>query len=362
MSAGATLAARYRDGIERGLLRPDPGQGKALARLEALRARLEAMSDRGLFDRLRRRWRPVTGIYLWGAVGRGKTMLMDLFERSLGDIPRQRLHFHRFMGRIHEALRKRAGERDPLVRIAADWAGRARVLCLDEFMVVDIGDAMLLAGLLRGLFERGVSLVATSNLPPRELYRGGLQRARFEPAIALIERHCEVVEIGAGEDHRLRALEATPSYLVPADQRAESALETAFHRLAGSEGEGPGAVELLGRRVPCRRRAADLIWFDFAALCGEGRGIGDYLELARSFHTLLLSGVPIFGEGMDDPARRFVHLVDALYDHGVKLFASAEAPPAALYRGTRLAGEFQRTASRLIEMQGGEYLARPHRP
>lgn len=362
MSSSETLAARYRDGIERGLLQPDPGQAKALERLEALRVRLDAASARGLIDRLRRRWPPVTGVYLWGAVGRGKTMLMDLFERSLRDLPRQRLHFHRFMGRVHEALRKRRGERDPLARIAADWAGRVRLLCLDEFMVVDIGDAMLLAGLLRGLFERGVSLVATSNLPPRELYRGGLQRARFEPAIALIESHCEVVEIEAGEDHRLRALAATPSYLVPADCRAEAALADIFRRLAGSDGEGPGSIELLGRRVPYRRRAADLIWFDFEVLCGESRGTGDYLELARSFHTLFVSGIPFLGEDMDDPARRLVHLVDALYDHGVKLFASAAALPAMLYRGGRLAGEFQRTASRLVEMQGGTYLARPHRP
>lgn len=360
MSGLGELSALYREAVERGRLRSDPGQLAALERLEALRAALRA-KPAGWFMRLRGRWPPVRGLYLWGAVGRGKTMLMDLFIRSLADLPHQRLHFHRFMGRIHEALRARRGERDPLDGIAADWARKARLLALDEFMVVDIGDAMLLAGLLQGLFVRGVCLLVTSNVPPRELYRGGLQRARFEPAIALIERHCEVVEIGAGEDHRLSALAAEPCYHVPADERAESALAASFARLAGEGTTSAGAIELFGRRVPLRRRSADLAWFDFSALCGEGRSTADYLELARSFHTLFLSAIPVFTEGMDDPARRFVHLIDALYDHGVKLFASAAAWPPELYRGERLAAEFRRTTSRLVEMQSSAYLARPHR-
>ncbi|MDW8480230.1 MAG: cell division protein ZapE [Xanthomonadales bacterium] len=362
MSPRAALLDRYREGVAAGRLSEDPAQLHALERLATLAALLHRRAARPWWRRLLGRGTAPRGLYLWGPVGRGKTLLMDLFERELGALPRQRLHFHRFMGRIHAELRERRGEDDPLDRIAAGLARRLELLCLDEFVVVDIGDAMLLAGLLEGLFRRGVTLVATSNQPPRELYRGGLQRARFEPAIALLERHCELVELAGGRDYRLEKLASSPALHVPADAAAEARLEQIFARLAGGPGDGPGTIALFGRAVPYRRRSADLIWFDFAVLCGDGRSTADYLELAQSFHTLFLSRIPRFGEGMDDPARRFIHLVDALYDHGVKLFASAEDEPGMLYRGSRLAAEFARTASRLAEMRTEAYLARPHAP
>jgi cell division protein ZapE len=304
---------------------------------------------------------PVRGLYLWGGVGRGKTWLMDLFHDSLPAGRKQRLHFHRFMQRVHRELRSLGHVQDPLPRIAADWAARCRVLCLDEFFVADIADAMLLAGLLENLFANGVTLVTTSNLRPDGLYRDGLQRARFLPAIELIQRHTRVLELPGTLDFRLRILEQSEIFHHPLDACADQVMTWAFERFA-ADCELDHDLDINGRNFHARRRGDGVIWFDFAELCEKPRGSIDYIEIARAFNTVVVSGVPQLAEQDANAARRFITLVDEFYDRNVKLLMSAAVPPAGLYTGQALAFEFRRTASRLTEMQSHEYLARPHLP
>jgi cell division protein ZapE len=366
-----SLQERYRRALAAHGYAPDPAQEHAVVRLEDLRRRLAtaARHERGLLVRLRTRFSAepqrtaVRGLYLWGGVGRGKTFLMDLFHGAL-DVPSRRAHFHRFMHDVHDRLKdlRELELEDPLDRVAADLAQETRVLCFDELYVSDIADAMLLAGLFGGLVARGTTLVFTSNVPPSGLYRDGLQRARFLPAIDLLERHAEVLELDAGVDYRLRQLERAPLWVDLATGDADERLARSFAAIAGGPGAAGGTVEIEHRAIPVRRLADGVAWFDFAALCEGPRGTADYIEVARQFHTVFVSGVPAFGPGGDDAARRFVALVDEFYDRGVKLVASAVAPPTALYGGERLAFEFGRTASRLTEMQSREYLARAHRP
>jgi cell division protein ZapE len=343
----------------------DGAQLAALAKLDALAVVLApgalplAARIRDLLDGPGRH-PPQRGLYLHGAVGRGKTMLMDAFFAALDEPRKRRCHFHRFMRELHAELAHLAQVRDPLAAVAARIARRTRVLCFDELAVIDIGDAMLLGPLLTALCERGVVLVATSNVPPAELYRDGLQRSRFLPAIAALERYCEVVAVDGGVDYRLRALERAELYHSPLDPAADASLERSFARLAGSGCSEP--LEIDGRHLAVRRRADGVAWFEFAELCEGPRSAGDYIELACEHHTLLISGIPRLDASRDDAARRMISLIDELYDRNVKLIASAEVPIAALYAGQRLAFEFQRTASRLVEMQSHEYLARPHRP
>jgi cell division protein ZapE len=355
-------SARYAAGVRSGRWQDDPAQRVALVALDRLHAELRSRAS--VVERIRGRFAPraVRGVYLWGGVGRGKTFLTDLLLESLPSTPTLRLHFHRFMGRVHTQLAALGEHVDPLRAVAAQFARQARLFCLDEFLVADIGDAMILGGLLRHLFACGVTLVATSNQPPAQLYRDGLQRAKFLPAIALLEQHCEVIELDATEDYRLRALRTTGVYFTPLDALAEQALAACFERLAPGQRWTEPSIRIHGRDIPLKRRADAVIWFDFAALCGGPRAVADYLELAQTFNTVLLSGVPCFTAQDDDAARRFVHLVDVLYEHRVNLLLSAAAPPNALYAGERLGNEFARTASRLIEMQGSAYLAAAHRP
>jgi cell division protein ZapE len=303
----------------------------------------------------------VRGIYLWGGVGRGKTFLMDLFHANLA-VPARRTHFHRFMHEVHARLRELRELPDPLQQVARDVAADCRVLCFDELYVTDVADAMILAGLFGALVEAGVTLVITSNAAPRDLYRDGLQRQRFVPAIELIERQTDVINVDGGTDYRLRQLERAPLFISTRTYDADRLLAQRFEAIAGDPGDAGGTLEVEGRDIAVRQRHAGVIWFDFDALCAGPRSQADYIEIARSFHTVVISGVPRFDASRDDEARRFISLVDEFYDRGVKLVASADGPLISLYQGERLAFEFQRTASRLTEMQTHAYLERPHRP
>ncbi len=296
-------------------------------------------------------------------MGRGKTFLADAFFAELPFGEKRREHFHRFMQDVHARLRRHGNRPSPLEAVAADLALQARVLVIDEFFVADVADAMILGMLLAQLFRRGVTLLVTSNLPPAGLYAGGLQRDRFLPAIALIERHCRVIQLDAGHDYRLRQLERTTLWFGPSVPGIDARMEAEFDRLASGGGSRGASVMIEGRPVRSRRESDDAVWFGFHELCESARAAADYIEISRCYGTLFLSGVPVMDAAADDAARRFVTLVDELYDRGVKLVLSAESDaPEELYRGERLALEFRRAASRLHEMQGRAYLARPHRP
>jgi len=354
------LLQRYKGLLQAGTYLPDPQQLKAVEALNSL--------YHGVLEH-RRGWRRLLGrplptpkgIYLYGGVGRGKTLMMDLFFDALPLARKQRLHFHRFMARVHEALRERPSTSDPLPRIADEWAERCRILCFDEFHVSDIADAMLLGGLLEALVERGVILVATSNVAPGELYLDGLQRKRFLPAIELLQRHTRVHHVGGGLDYRLRLLERAEIYHCPLDREAEASLEKNFRSMAG-ESEDDRHMVINKRPFTARRRADGVIWFDFAELCLAPRSVADYIEIARTFNTVLLSGIPVMGRDDADGVRRFIELVDEFYDRNVKLLLAAAAPAESLYTGASLGFEFKRTVSRLAEMQSHDYLARPHLP
>jgi cell division protein ZapE len=358
----ATPSQAYAAGVARGDWDADPAQAAALRELDRIHAALVDVAPTGWLSRLFGGDVAQTrGLYLWGGVGRGKTFLVDLFHAGLPIAQKRRTHFHRFMREIHAALRAHAGERDPLATIARQWRRQVRVLVLDEFFVSDIGDAMLLGRLLERLFAEGVVLVTTSNTPPALLYKDGLQRARFEPAIAQIEQHCEVSHLQSAHDYRLRALTRSPVYRQPLDAESDTWLEARWHALGGDDSHRNGSIQLDGRRIAVRARFDGMAWFDFAALCEGPRAAADYIEIACEFHTVLLGDIPVMDARMDDAARRFVTLVDELYDRHVNLVCSADAPPMALYAGERLVGAFERTASRLVEMRSAEYLALEHR-
>jgi cell division protein ZapE len=360
----ALPSALYAEGVAQGRWQDDPAQRAALEAFDRLHDALLAPPP-GVLARLRAHFakpaQPLRGLYLWGAVGRGKTMLMDQFAASLPPDLALRVHFHRFMLDVQAQLRVLGEVRDPLPRVAAGIAARARVLCLDEFMVTDIGDAMILDGLLRALMECGVTLVTTSNTSPRDLYRNGLQRERFLPAIALLEQHCEVLEMASSQDWRLRALTRAPVYLTPDDARAEAALARLFTELAQGTVEENAELTINDRSFRTRRMCAQAAWFDFAALCDGPYGSADYIELAHTCPAILISGLPQFTPFNEDAAQRFVHLIDEVYDRRVKLAVTAQAPVVELYDGRRLRGEFARIESRLIEMQSRQYLAEAHR-
>lgn len=369
MAPSASLRLDYEAALARHGYTADPAQRLAIAKLDDLAARLRASAvrERGLLGRLVDRLSPSRpqpgerGLYLWGGVGRGKTFVMDVFHAHVG-VPARREHFHRFMKDVHARLRDLRDTSDPLDLVAAAMARDVRVLCLDELFVTDIADAMLLAGLFTGLVERGVTLVFTSNAPPAELYRDGLQRQRFLPAIALIEQHTEVVNVDSGHDYRLRRLEKAPLYLAANEPGVEQRMAARFDDLGDAAASGPGTIEVEGRAIPYLAATDETVWFEFDAICDGPRSQADYVEIARDYHTVAVSNVPRLDATMENQARRFIALVDEFYDRGVKLLLSAQAPPDALYAGERLRFEFERTRSRLAEMQTKEYLARPHRP
>jgi cell division protein ZapE len=366
-ASGEGLPVRYARELNERDWHDDLAQLAAVARLQQLRGALLARrGELGLAGRLRRRLWPRAadaaprGVYLWGGVGRGKTWLMDLFFDSLGPVARRRSHFHHLMRSVHGELAATRRHQEPLAIVARRMARRASLWCLDELQVSDIADAMLLGKLFEELLRRGVSLVITSNVPPAGLYRDGLQRARFLPAIALLETRLDVLQVDAGTDYRLRQLRQAPIYL-PANERAtHGKLAALFDELAGAHTETARHLLVNGRTLNAVRRAGGMVWFTFPSLCVSARAAADYVELAQEFHTLFVSDVPTLQEQQDDAARRFIALVDELYDQGVKLVISAAAAPAGIYRGERLAFDFRRTISRLVEMQSEDYLARAH--
>ena len=360
-----TPQSRYQQDLLSPEFEEDPAQQLAVDKLQKLFEKLQKPQARpGLLARLgvvsEQAIEPVKGLYFWGGVGRGKTYLVDMFYDCLPFENKLRMHFHRFMHRVHQERKALHEQQDPLTIIGEKLAKEARILCFDEFVVHDVADAVILAKLMRTLTDKGVTLVATSNVEPVNLYKGGLQRDLFLPAIDLIYQNTEVVELDSGIDYRLRFLDKAETYFCPLDKQAQDGMRYNFDHLAPDKGVAGQSIEVEGRDLNFIRRADGVIWFEFFELCDGPRSQTDYLELARCFHSILISNVPTLTRLMEDQARRFINLVDVLYDHNVKLIVSAEEQVSALYQGSRVEFEFQRTISRLQEMQSHEYLALQH--
>ena len=361
---------RYQAELEAGLIKPDRAQHQVVAHLNAVYLALQQRGSRpqswwaGLRDRLHGKAadRP-RGLYIWGGVGRGKTRLMDMFHDCLPEPRKRRTHFYRFMQQVHQSLAQLQGKSDPLQQVADAIAQQTDILCFDEFFVTDIGDAMILAGLLRPLFQAGVVLVTTSNVAPQHLYQHGLQRERFVPAITLLQQYTTVLELAAGTDYRLEHLRNSGLYLFPLSDTVEQRLTSSFRDLAPDQltirQDLP--VSILQREIRSRFCAEDVVWFEFAELCQGPRSAFDYIEIAKLFHALILSGVPRLDDCYAEATRRFISLIDELYDRRVKLILAAAVPLAELYVGRQLQAEFARTRSRLAEMQSSEYLRSSHR-
>ncbi|APU29006.1 cell division protein ZapE [Ectopseudomonas chengduensis] len=363
-----TPLERYQADLKRPDFFHDAAQENAVRHLQRLYDDLIAREQgkSGLMGKLfgKKPQGPVKGLYFWGGVGRGKTYLVDTFFDALPFEQKMRTHFHRFMKRVHEEMKTLKGEKNPLTIIGKRFADEARVICFDEFFVSDITDAMILATLMEELFKNGVSLVATSNIVPDGLYKDGLQRARFLPAIALLKEHTDIVNVDSGVDYRLRALEQAELFHFPLGQAAEDSLRKSFQSLLPDcthmvENE---ALMIENRAIHAVRVCEDVAWFEFRELCDGPRSQNDYIELGKIFHAVILANVEQMSVAKDDMARRFINLVDEFYDRNVKLIISAEVELKDLYTGGRLSFEFQRTLSRLLEMQSHEFLSRPHRP
>ena len=344
----------------------DEAQQHALALLDMLQSelvhRLASYPMRWWqkFVPLRNSCNPMRGIYLWGGVGRGKTFLMDIFYQSLPIESKRRVHFHRFMNEVHQSLRQLRGIENPLQHLARELSKKTRVLCLDEFVIIDIADAMIMSGLLEAMFEEGVVLVTTSNNLPQNLYHDGLQRARFLPAIELITQHCEVVNLDGGQDYRLQGLQQTDLYMLPHSAIVLDEINCYLSEHVSPYQTRATTISINDRNLHFQHCAEDTIWFNFEELCKTTRSQSDYLELARMFNTIILTDIEVMSSQSDDVARRFVLLIDVLYDHHVILICSAAVSPEKLYQGKRLTFEFERTTSRLIEMRSQQYLAQAH--
>jgi cell division protein ZapE len=300
------------------------------------------------------------GLYFWGGVGRGKSFLMDVFYDCVPYRRKRRMHFHNFMAEVHHELKSLAGESDPLMALADNIAKSTRLLCLDEFHVSDIADAMILGRLLEAMFERGVVLMTTSNYSPAGLYPNGLQRQKFLPTIALLERELRVIHVDGGSDYRLRAMTSESLFLVPDDATSDTRMAVMFERLSPVLRQNVSQIEIMGRMIPVKMLSHGAVWFEFKDICGGPRAQTDYLEIAHLFHTVFVSHVPKLTGEDAAAAQRFVWLVDVFYDCHVKLVISAGVPPHEIGIDSMANGEFMRTISRLIEMQSKDYLGLPH--
>jgi cell division protein ZapE len=353
---------RYRSLVEEGFLAPDPAQLVAAEKLELLANRLvqyEAPSKTDFFSFFTRKAGEVPqGLYLFGGVGRGKTMLMDLFFEAVPFGPKRRVHFHEFMAEVHELIAHNRSnkEGDPIPATAEALASEARLLCFDELHVTDIADAMILGRLFKAMFETGVVMVATSNSQPSELYRHGLNRPLFEPFIELLENKLEVLQLEARTDYRLEKLQGTPLYFSPANKKAALSMRETFTRLTGLKKGAPTVIKVKSRKIEIPESAMGVALFDFEDLCGKPLGASDYLLIAHAYHILLIENVPVMEVVHRNQARRFINLIDTLYDNGVRLVLSADAQPDGLYAIPDGGELFERTASRLIEMRSQEYL------
>ena len=347
--------------------RPDGSQSNAAARLDQLAHAIGVARQSQLRPTLLarlltpRRAPPPRGLYLWGGVGRGKTLLVDLFVAEVGGRTR-RSHFHRFMHDVHARLStlRASAIVDPIAALAREVSDEVDLLCFDELFVTDIADAMILGALFKGLTEQGVTLVITSNTPPSGLYKDGLQRNRFLPTIALLEEVTAVVEVDGGTDYRLRALRRAPVFTL-CGERSDDFLNERFLELSMGPSASDTLIEIEGRAINCRKRKGGIAWFDFSAICLGPRGTDDYIFISRQFHTVIVSDVPELSND-DNAARRFISMIDEFYERSVKLLLSTAVPINSLYSGERLAFEFRRTISRLTEMQSESYLGLPHRP
>ena len=372
----STVSEQYRSLIAEGEIERDAAQAAIAARLARLEERLaqhrlsRKSSHLGWLFAKKSPADPIKGLYIYGDVGRGKTMLMDLFFGASAIKRKRRAHFHEFMADVHERVhlyrqKIKAGEitdDDPIGLTAAALAEETWLLCFDEFHVTDIADAMILGRLFKRLFEAGVVVVATSNVEPDELYKDGLNRSLFLPFIALLHQYMDVVRLDAPKDYRLEKLSSQPVWYVPADEDAEVALNNSWQRLTGTLSGEPCDIAAKGRLIRVPEAARGVARFSFRQLCEQPLGASDYLRIARDFHTIILENIPVMDYPQRNEAKRFIALIDTLYDNGVKLVASAAAEPTALYLATDgyEANEFKRTASRLIEMRSAEYLSLPH--
>ena len=361
-----TPLERYRELLSSKQLTPDSAQERVIHEFEKLYQQFQATeSARPLLTRLKGLFvkaSPVPGIYLWGGVGRGKTWMMDLFYESLTIKNKQRLHYHRYIRGIHEQLDQYKGQKDPLQLIAKKFSHQYRLLCLDEFHVSDITDAMILNGLLKALLKNNVTLILTSNLEPDDLYKDGLQRERFLPAIELIKEYNHTIEIEEGTDHRLNTIQQSDLYNYPLNDENQEKLERYFIKLSPCTPKTNTELAINHRTIPAYKLADDVVWFKFDHIFNSPRAIADYIELAKLFHTVFISDIPLLTEKNEDRSRRFIQLMDEFYDRNVKIIISAESLPESLYQGQNLKFEFDRTISRLEEMKSEKYLKKPHRP
>lgn len=362
-----TPLEKYQDVLNETKFQPDAGQKAVITRFEQLYWQIvkrETQQKNPLSSLTNLFVKPKTlqGIYLWGGVGRGKTWLMDLFYETLPVKNKYRLHFHRYIREIHEQLEQYKGQKNPLTLIAQQYARQYQLLCLDEFHVSDITDAMILHGLLKALMESNVILIFTSNFAPDELYKDGLQRERFIPAIELIKQHCQIQKIDDGEDHRLNAIQSTEMYFSPLNEINAQRLEDCFQALCPCQPKHNTSLTINHRQLPTYRLADDVVWFVFEQIFNSPRAVADYIELARLFHTVIISDIPYLTANNEDKTRRFIQLMDEFYDRNVKIIISAEDIPEKLYQGGLLEFEFARTVSRMEEMKSVNYLQKPHKP